>query len=57
MFSINTISVIFNTFFAYLLNTYLIAAREEFQNFEKWLGLSRSLATPDIHYAQTISVG
>ena len=31
MFSINTISVIFNTFFADLLNTYLIAAHEKFQ--------------------------
>ena len=31
MFSINIISVIFNAYFAYLLNTYLIAARKEFQ--------------------------
>ena len=31
MFSINITSVIFNTFFAYILNTYLMAAREKFQ--------------------------
>ena len=31
MFSINIVSVIFNTFFAYVLNTYLIAAREKFK--------------------------
>ena len=37
-----SVNKIFNTFFAYLLNAYLIAARE------KWVGLSRSLATPVI---------
>lgn len=51
MFSTNIISVknsLFDTFFAYLLNPYLIAARKKISNFEKWLGLSRSLATPGI---------
>ena len=46
MFSINIISVIFfNTpYFAKLLNTY--CGSRKISNFEKWLGLTRSLRHP-----------
>ena len=50
MFSINIMSVFFNTFVAYLLNTYLIAAREEFQILKN--GSDYRGAWPPLYYTK-----